>query len=73
MRKKANQWGGARDGAGAPKRDRPRVKVTLALEPEDASALRETARATGESQPGLVSRLINKERARLGRKNRPST
>ena len=53
--------GGARKGAGRKPRATPRKAITVRLEPQDASALREICKRRGLSQAEWVAKNIRND------------
>lgn len=58
-----SEHGGARPGAGRPRREVPRATLSVRLEPKTLDYLREAAAARGMSQAELVTELVRRLRA----------
>ena len=54
--------GGARKGAGRPPRDTPREAITVRIEPEHATKLRNLCKASSVSQAAWISDKIKRAR-----------
>lgn len=61
MKKKPTR-GGAREGAGRKPRDTPREAITVRLEPQDATKLRDLCKARNVSQAEWITDKIKNAR-----------